>query len=548
MAVVEFDLDDLGCLVGRKLKKEELEGLAMMGFPLEKLEEKKVLYEVFPNRPDMLSIEGFARAARSYLGLEKAARNYSIGKSGCKLTVDRNVADVRPYIAAAILKGGRLNETALQSLIQLQEKLHDTFGRKRKKVAIGIHDMAMLKEPFFYKAVSRDAIRFVPLGMNRKMTPSEILEQHPKGIEYSRLIRDKVPLLVDSRGQVLSMPPVINGELTKMTADSRELLIDVTGTQMHSILEVLNIISAALCDRGFSAYSLEMIYSSGKITTPDLSPAKTKIDIKYAERLLGLKLKAGDAADLLSRMGIGCEKGYAIVPAYRADIFHPIDLVEEMAIAYGYMNFRPAIPPIPSTASRQHRNDFRFAACETMQGLGFQEVLSMVLSNGESCRKSGLTGKHAEIRNSVSSECTIVRSSLLPGTMKVLSQNKSKSYPQHVFEAGDIVVLDRNAETGARDVMSIAAAIAGTNVGYESIAPVLKTFLSSFGIAYKLKESKAKALIEGRAASIMVDGKEIGKIGEISLAVLENWGIEMPVAAFEISLEAVYEIMKGNGK
>ncbi|MBI2675413.1 MAG: phenylalanine--tRNA ligase subunit beta [Candidatus Aenigmarchaeota archaeon] len=544
MAVVEFDLDDLGRLAGRKLKKEDLERLEMMGFPLERLEEKKVSYEVFPNRPDMLSIEGFARAARSFLGAETGMGNYRAGKSGVKLHVDKSVASVRPYIAAAILKGGKLNESALEGLIQLQEKLHDTFGRKRKKVAIGIHDMSRVEGPFSYRAVSRDAVRFVPLGMSREMTPAEILGQHQKGIEYSHLIRDKVPLLADSKGRVLSMPPVINGELTRLTAGSRELLIDVTGTQLHPILDVLNIISAALCDRGFSAYSLEIVYGRDKITTPDLSPARMKVDIGYAERLLGLDLEEKDVSALLLKMGIGYEKGYAVIPPYRVDILHQIDLVEEMAIAYGYMNFRTAIPPIPSTASRQDENDFRLAACGAMQGLGFQEILSMVLSNSESFRKSGVDVKSAGIKNSVSSECTIVRTRLLPGILKSLAQNKGRSYPQHVFEAGDVVVLDSGAETGAREIRNIAAAIAGTNAGYESIAPVLKAFLASFGIEYRLEELKDKAFIEGRAASVLVNGKDIGSIGEVSLEVLENWGIEMPVALFEISLEAVYGILK----
>lgn len=540
MAIVEFSLDDLEKLLGRKLSQKDLtELIPMMGCPFEKQEQGKVYYEIFPNRPDLLSPEGFARALRTFLGIRKGLSQYKAKPSGIKLVCQQ--VNARPYVVAAVVRNARMNDHVIDSLIQLQEKIHETFGRKRKKIAIGIHDMSKVAPPFKYKAVKPDSIVFIPLDMKKKMNLAEILEEHPKGREYASILEGagEYPVIVDRNGDVLSFPPIINGELTRVTQHTKNLFIDITGTSGPAISQALNILTTSLAERGFSIETVEL---SGKIKaiTPDLKPRKMKVSLDYVNSMLDTDLNRDELGDLLGKMGLGFD-GSAIVPPYRVDIMHEMDIVEEAAIGKGYWTFEPRIPKVPAIARRDPAQDLLYFIRGIMAGLGFQEVINMILTNREDeFRKTALPEKEVcETLNPVTVECTICRRQLMPSLIKTFSQNKHREYPQRIFEAGDVLIPDSSAETGAAAQRKIAIGLSGPKVSYEHLSPVIDALFSELGISYSLKKSRHSSFIEGRCADIYVGKENIGMIGEIDPSVINNWKLEKHVVAAEIDLEPV---------
>ncbi|VVB55381.1 Phenylalanine--tRNA ligase beta subunit [uncultured archaeon] len=263
MPTVSFNTREVMSLLGGKYTLAELgDRIPMLGVGLERIDAETMEVEVFPNRPDMLSVEGFVRAFKGFVGYESGAVNYKVQPSGVSVLVDSSVDGIRPFIAAGIVEGVKISGEHLKSIMNVQEKLHTTHGRNRVKVAIGIHDLACVKPPFTYKAVAPDGVSFVPLDMSESMTPARILRSHPKGRDYAFTLEgfDRYPVIVDSVGQVLSFPPIINGELTRVTEDSKNLLIEVTGTSQLAVDQALNIVATTLVDQGGKIKFVEIRY------------------------------------------------------------------------------------------------------------------------------------------------------------------------------------------------------------------------------------------------------------------------------------------------
>jgi len=261
MPSVEYSTPELQGLLGGDLSVSELENIIpMLGVDMESIDDKKLVVEVFPNRPDMLSIEGFVRALRGFIGRETGFSDYPVGDSDIVLYVESSVADVRPYVSAAAVEDVTLTEEHLISLMNVQEKLHMTHGVKRRKVAIGVHDSGQLKPPYTYKAVKPDSLSFVPLDMAEPMTPAKILSKHPKGRDYAHILEGlkKYPIIVDSENQVLSFPPIINGELTRLTDDTKNIFIECTGLSQLACDQAVNIVVSAIADRGGRILSVEL--------------------------------------------------------------------------------------------------------------------------------------------------------------------------------------------------------------------------------------------------------------------------------------------------
>ncbi len=556
MAVVTFDRKDFEGLVGKNLAESDYKNsIPMIGVTTESLSDDSVSFEVFPNRPDMLSVEGFARAVKAFLLNKKQATNrkslvsylsnpcgipqYTSDKVHGSIGVEDSVGGVRPFIACAVVKNVKLNDVVLKSLMQFQEKIHETFGRKRARIAIGVHDISKMKFPLKYAAYKPGEISFVPLGMKDKLTLGEILKKHPKGVEYAAVLSKakKYPVITDAKNQIISFPPIINGELTRVTKDSKNLFIDVTGTSKHYIVKTLSILCSALADRGATIGGVKIIYEKPEIT-PDMSDQKIEVSIDYLNGLLDTDMKEYELKKALSKMGVGFSGGVASVPCYRADVMHQIDVVEDAAIAIGYENFQPRIPKIPTMAERDPLEEKCSAVREIAVGLGAQEVVSFILTNED--RQFKMMGAAPEecaaILNPKTEDYTICRKTILPSLLDVLMSNTHNEYPQKIFEVGDCVYLD-DGETGAKNVRKLALAISHRDADINEIKSALETFMRLYGVGYSLKNSTHPSLIKGRCGDISVGGKKIGFIGEIAPSVLNNWCLENPVAVFEIAIE-----------
>ena len=251
------------------------------------------------NRPDLWSVEGLSRALQGYLDIEKGIKHYTVGKSAVEVNVNAQLYNIRPYICCSIIKDIHLSDSVIKGIMHLQDKLDQTNGRSRQKTSIGIYNLDLIKPPIEYTAVKPADVSFVPLGFTEKMGLDEILERHPKGIEYGHIVKKNplYPMLFDSEGKVLSFPPIINSnDLGKITEESRNLLVEVTGTLHKTVLNTLNLVTLALIDRGGKAYSATINYPQkfnhidGTVITPNFDNKRFALSVEDTNRLLGLKL------------------------------------------------------------------------------------------------------------------------------------------------------------------------------------------------------------------------------------------------------------------
>ena len=547
MPTVNFDKNEFISLLGKPVDDQTLsDRISMIGTDLEKVN-PEIVVEVFPDRPDMLSIEGFASALKGFMEIEKGPIEFKIHKSNYEGIVESKVKSVRPFAVGAIVKGIKFDDDTIRSLMQIQEKLHITHGRNRKKVAIGVHDLDTITFPIKYTAVPRN-FSFIPLEFDKNLTIDEILKTHPKGVAYAHLLSKfkECPIWIDNSGQVLSMPPIINADHTKVTEKTKNLFIDITGTHRKSIEYALNIILMGLFIRGAEIYPLKLNDEGKDWIYPNLNREKTELDISYSNKILGLNLSENETADLLMRMRYGIasiskNKILVEIPPYRADILHPIDLVEDISIAYGFENFTPEIPDIATIGQENPIEIFMRKAEELMVGFNFFEVKNYILSNEDVLITKMLDNKRklVKTRNAVNTEFDTVRSSLLPLLIKTLVSNSHYEYPQNIFEVG-IVVPDQNLI----EKQYLSCAICHPKANFSEIKGVFNGLLSSFGLQYSVKEKEYPYFIGGRSCSLEIDGTHIGKMGELNPEVLYNFKLEMPVAAFEIDLSTIFDLFR----
>ena len=548
MPVITLELERFKQLLGRPISLEELtKWIPWIGVDIEEVGRNYVKIEYNPNRMDFSSPVGVARAFKGLLGWETGLKEYTVKKGRIELNVDKTVSEVRPYIVGAVLRNVRLNEDSVRELMEMQEDLHWGIGRDRKKASIGVHNLDAVRPPFTYTTAKPEEVKFVPLDCSEEMNLQEVLEKHEKGKTYRHLIdwAPRYPLLIDANGDVLSMPPIINGELTRVTERTRNLFIDVTGTDWNAINNSLNVLVTALADMGGQIESVLVKYPDRKIVLPDLTPQKMKFRIKYANRLLGLRLGENEAIECLKKCRLDAVKvGDGVlevrIPPYRMDILHEVDLVEEVAIGYGYYRLEPTIPPSKISGEQHPISRFANAVRQIMIGLGFMEVMNFILTNERVhyLMMRLKPGKAVRLANPVSAEYSICREWLLPSLMKNLSENKHESYPQRLFEVSDVIKVDLRTETKGRRRLHLAAVSAHANANYTEIRSILDALLTNLGLNdWIVKEAKHPSFLEGRTAKVYVKGKCLGVLGEVHPEVLENFELENPVVALELDIE-----------
>ena len=534
MTNVDLRHDDLVELVGKSLSIEEcVDRITFMGAGPEGVQGDVMTFDVFPNRPDLYSVEGIARGLRGFLDLEVGLPVYHLESSGIEFVVDHSVADVRPFAVGGIVRGLELEDALLRSLVDLQEKLHLTVGRHRKKVAIGIHDMDKVTPPYTYKAVLPEDVRFTPLGMAEELDLRQILSNHEKGREYAHLVTSKprFPIITDSRGRVLSFPPVINGILTQLTPDTRNLFIDVTGTDLEAVNGCLVILATALAERGGRIQTVRTTYADRTLETPDLAPRPHSLDLSRANKLLGLSLKPAEAVDGLRRMRHDARAngdGVSVLsPAYRLDILHEVDLAEDLAIASGYDRYPRGLPRRQTIGESLAANDFAETLRVLLVGYGYQEVMSLTVAS----TKDGFeTPDHVVIQNPLNEELTSLRSSMLPALMNIFRLNKHRELPQRIFEISDVVLE-------ARNVRRIGAASIHHKASFTEAKSLVLSLMRDVGRTANVDPVEDGNFIPGRAASVIHGGREIGRFGEIHPRILETYTLVQPVMAFELDVE-----------
>jgi phenylalanyl-tRNA synthetase beta chain len=616
MPVVDVDPDELRRLTGHDEKRDEelREDLFALGLEYEgRTDEGEFQLEFAPDRLDRLSVEGVARSLRYQYGDDRGVYIPTTNSAEWVVEVDESVPDERPYVTAAVVRGLDMSEAKLASLIQLQEKLHATMGRKRAKGAIGVHDLTMLKgraarsaaegasgeereadrreasdvraasgasreernddpreraarsdgadahaKTITYRGVEPDGDRFVPLEADTDMTPAEVLTDHPTGRTYAPIVEDygRYPAIYDEIG-LFSFPPVINGKRTEVDEGSRDLLIEMTGTDQWTIDRMLNIVCYALDARGGRVEDVRVKYPDRETVRPDFSTDRKSVSHERIESMMGISLGIEEVVDLFERSGLDAETeevgddevAYEVdVPPYRVDVLHALDLVDDVGRAYGFNDLEPKYPDVSTVGGRHERSRLEDAARDALVGLGFEDLLDFhMISEVENYERMNLevggrafgADEPVTITEPYSEDYTMLRTWALPSLAMVLERNTHRAYPQDLAEIGLAARRDDDENTGVAEARHVAAVLARTDASYEDAKSRLTALCRAFGVDLETPATTHPSFIRGRAAEVVLDGESVGVVGELHPEVLVEHDLEVPVAAFEFRLDAL---------
>ena len=534
MPVVRLYYRDMEELVGAS-RERIMSRLAMMGADIGKsAAQDYVDVEFFPDRPDLYSAEGVARALKGFLEIQLGLVEYDVSPGSIVLDVDPSVYSVRPIIGCAVVRGLEFNDEAIESLMGLQEDLHWGLGRNRRKVAIGVHDISKVRPPFKYLGESPSR-RFVPLDFKESMSMKEILEKHPKGRDYGYILKDfdRYPLIVDADDNVLSFPPIINGELTRVEHDTSDLFIDVTGTD-PIVHKALNIVVTSLAERGGKIESVLIRRKESDLVSPNLQPLKWSVNAKEANDLIGFDLKPEELARCLEKMRFGAKVAEGqnvevLVPAYRADIMHSWDIFEDAAKGYGYENLTLELPKTVTVGKQNpievRKNEIR----EIMVGLGYLETMPFTLTNEKvhfrqmRRQEQGAT----RVMHPISELHTILRTSILSSLLEIFALNQHHSLPQRIFAVGEVVEEKKTR-------LHLAVASIHSAAGFAEIRSVADAVLRELAMDAKIEPSDDGAFLPGRRADIVSGEKRMGSFGEVHPEVIRSFGLEQLVVGMEI--------------
>ena len=480
--------------------------LPAMGCPVEGNDDEVIEVEVFPDRPDLLSHESLARAARSFVGGAFEDPSVAVSESGVEMVVDPSLEQVRPVIMAAIVRGVNTGTTDsdksefIQSLMDHQEKLHLTLGRKRRFASIGVHDLSTLSGPFKVVTVP-ESHSFVPLMMNEEMTIKQILEEHPKGVEYAHLMDglDSFPVILDSNNDILSFPPIINGDHTTVTESTTDFFIDVTGWDERACEACLILVCLSLHERGGAIESVSVTgYDSDVANTPRGDAVRHRVPDRLIEKVLGLDLGSDEIAAALIKMGgqliesrtvtdgvnrverwadcaVGEREHVVEMPRWRSDIMHPIDIVEDIAIGYGYDNMPEKFSEVHLDAVPLSSSHLERRIRASLRSLGIQETQGLTLSNERDQFKRvrwPARGGLSVISNPITRDHTLLRQYLLPSLLKLLAANRHHELPQKVYELGEVVSDSANSTR----VAWACAEVGGGFTAAKGIAQAIQPF------------------------------------------------------------------------
>ncbi|MWG34927.1 phenylalanine--tRNA ligase subunit beta [Halomarina oriensis] len=596
MPVVDVDPDELRQLASTERDDEELKrDLFDLGLEFEgETEDGEFQLEFAPDRLDRLSVEGVARSLRYQDGTDRGVYVPKTNDAEWVIEVDESVPDERPYVTGAIVRGLDMSQTKLDSLIQLQEKLHATMGRQRVKGAIGIHDLTMLKgsaerssadrssgqgprdnaaregagKAISYRGITPDADTFVALDSDAELTPGEVLTDHPTGEQYADIVEEyeRYPAIYDDIG-LFSFPPVINGRRTEVDDESRDLFIELTGTDQWTIDKMCTILCYALDARGGRVEEVRVEYPEGHpseqrdLLRPDLDVDEKTVTHARVEQLLGVELDESDVVDYLERAGLDAEPlerdgepAYRVgIPPYRVDVLNPVDVVDDVGRAHGFNELSPRYPDVSTVGGRHETARLESAARDALVGSGFEDMLDFHMTSERDCfDRMGLDipdelapdaplGQRppVTIAEPYSEDYTVVRTWALPSLLTVLENNTHRAYPQNLAEIGLAAHVDEREETKAAERRTVAAVLARTDAGYEDAKARLQALAGAFGKALETPATTHPSFIEGRTAAVELDGERVGVVGEVHPRVLVEHDLELPVAAFEFDLSAL---------
>ena len=549
MPVIQIFRNRFEKLIPNHSYNEIAEILPYIGVDIEELTPEYVRIEYSPNRPDFATDYGVAKALKGLFGDEIGINYWIPENDSITVNVEENVLKVRPFISIFAAKGLKLDDEDIRQLISMQEDLHEGLGRGRKKLAIGIHDMKSLKFPLFYKAVNGD-YKFIPLNMDREVTIKEMLVLTEQGQKYGKLVNDTYPVIIDSSGITLSVPPIINGNYTKITNVTNDVLIDITGNDIKSMRLAASVIAETLHDMGAHIIKGTAYYPDGRTSySPDVSVHKITVSMDLIRNMLGLDLKPEEVVLYLKKSRLDAnyenESIAAVVPHYRGDIMHAVDIAEEVLLGYGLFNVKPDLDIKLASGKRSERTKLDDLVKATAIGLGFTEVLNpMLVSENALKQVLGEDIMPITVEFSKSSEHNALRTNIFPSCIFVIALNQNEPMPRKIFETGDVV---NQKENNILQEKRLCILEEKDGISLTEMKSYFEAFVKILGLdAGKINFVKNKKPYALRAFNIELNGELIGETFEVNPALITDLKIKNPVAILEISLDKLYNtIIKG---
>lgn len=510
--------------------------------------------EYNPNRPDFSSDIGIFRSLSGFLneklGLPKF--EYSIS-SKYKIDIDKSVKTIRPFLLFFIAKNKKISQDLMEQIISMQEDLHNGIARERRKASIGIHDLDKIEFPLKYSTSENDR-KFIPLDESKEYTLNKILDILPKGQKYRHLIKDfkKYPILIDQNKNIVSFPPIINSENTKITNKSQNLLIEVTATDFEIAKNIISILFCFFHDENFkiisgpvgeeksrSFYPLKIIKNKSVVVEEDYINSILGLDLATKEIIRSLKKVRIDPIKLKNNQ-LRC-----IIPQYRTDIRIPIDIVEEVSLGFGINNLCPTLPFFKLSAGiKDSINEILHELRKTIIGFGFQEVINFSLVDQKSIEIEGKNERNndlLQVRESKSREHEYLRTNLIISLINNISHNIHEEYPQKIFEIGKVFSFDENMTENWK----LALSISSNDTGFTQIRSLLRSIFNiTFGQEIQTRSIQHNFFINGRSANVFIQNHAVGIVGEVSPKIISNYNIRVPISIFEIDLNAVFKAIK----
>jgi len=539
MPVVELSYTHLQKLVGKASKKQISDSLPFLGLDIESENKDLIRIEYSPNRPDYSTDFGIALGLQGLLGIKTGAIKLNVKKSNkYAISVKSEVSKIRPFVTGIVATNGKIDDKTIKQFMTMQEDLHSGIGRKRKKSSIGIHDLDTISFPLVYTTTNRNH-KFIPLNSKKELSISEILKNTDVGKDYGSILGNspKVPLILDANQKTVSFPPIINAAVTTITTKTKNLFVEVTGINKEDAEDMLSVVATILQSAGFTLESVQI--SGAKNSSPKLEQKKISVNSSLINQTLGLDLNTSKIISSLKKSRLDAStKGKNIIctiPAYRFDIFGPMDLVEEVALGYGIQNLEPTLSP-SQTLGQKHPNSINLQSISSiMTGLGYMEALNSSLTSKrilyDNTKRD--SSKILSVLDSKSLEHTILRDSLLPGLIDSLAKNIHESYPQKLFEIGTIF----NKTSSVTEETHLCAVSSHKDANFSEIKSILQSVIQSiFGKTCETKTISHPTFENGHVANVTVDGKIIGIIGEISKSTKDNFKLRESIVSFEVKL------------
>ncbi len=533
MPIVSFSLEYLKQLTDST--PEQLERLAF-DYGLEaEITGDKLDLEVTAERPDLLAAEGFTRAINTFIAGEARTVPNQLEDSGLVITVNKKVQNIRPYIGALVAENVKLSSVCLEALIQFQDKVCQTFGRQRKKIAIGVYELSKIKGNIEYTAEDKEIISFIPLNGTEKLTGQQILTQHPTGIKYADALPDGkyVPVLCDDSGQILSMPPIINAHgVGNVTPEASRLFVDVTGTSERAVKEMLSIIAHNFLDIDAQVKTVTIKYPEDCIVTPNLEAIKMTYSLDNLNRIIGVNVSEEELSKHLGKMDLCIkESSTVLIPSYRTDMIGEVDIAGDLLIAIGLDNLEPNLSAIQKQEGQSNLvKDLTFKMGDLAQRMGLVEVKSLILIDPDQI--SLFADNYVQTGNAKSRTFSSARTSLQPGMIEILSQNITAPKPVNIYEIGEVLYIKEDGNV--YETISWGFASLDSQASFTAAKSSIQTILKALGIDYKLIECDEKRYIPSRSAYVVVNGIKVGHFGEIHPKILSYFSFPEPICSGEL--------------